>query len=100
MLLDPKRRKIGSKTYECMFIGYSSNSTTYRFFVLKSDVLEYNTIIETKNTEYFEHIFPLSEKISNTPIIVDDIENSYDDHVPTTVDDMESSHDELRRSKR
>ena len=31
---------------------------------------------------------------------MDDIKNSYDEHVPTTVDDMESSHDELRRSKR
>ena len=31
---------------------------------------------------------------------MNDIENSYDEHVPTTVDDMESSHDELRRSKR
>ena len=31
---------------------------------------------------------------------MDDIENSYDEHVPTTVDDMESFHDELRRSKR
>ena len=31
---------------------------------------------------------------------MDDIENSYDEHVTTTVDDMESSHDELRRSKR
>ena len=31
---------------------------------------------------------------------MDDIENSYDEHVPTTVDDMESSHDKLRRNKR
>ena len=31
---------------------------------------------------------------------MNDIENSYDEHVPTNVDDMESSHDELRRSKR
>ena len=31
---------------------------------------------------------------------MDDIGNSYDEHVPTTVDDMERSHDELRRSKR
>ena len=72
----------------------------YRFLVLKSDVLECNTIIETKNAKYFEQIFPLSEKNSHTPTSVDDIENSYDEHVPTTVDDMESSHDELRRSKR
>ena len=31
---------------------------------------------------------------------MDDIENSYDEHVSTTVDDMESSHGKLRRSKR
>ena len=31
---------------------------------------------------------------------MDDIENSYEKHVPITMDDMESSHDELRRSKR
>ena len=31
---------------------------------------------------------------------MDDIENSYDEHVPTYVDDMKSSHYELRRSKR
>ena len=30
---------------------------------------------------------------------MNDIENSYDEHVPTTVNDMESSYDELRRSK-
>ena len=35
-----------------------------------------------------------------TPTSVNDIENSYDEHVHTIVDDMESSHDELRRSKR
>ena len=100
MLPDPKKRKIRSKTSDCMFIRYASNSTTYRFLVLKSDVLECNTIIETKNAEFFEHIFPLSEKISHTPTIVDDIENSYDEHVPTIVNDMKSSYDELRRSKR
>ena len=100
MLPNPKKRKIGSKTSNSMFIGYSSNSAAYRFLVLKSDVLECNTIIEIKNVEFFEHIFPLSKKISHTPTILDDIENSYDEHMPTTMDDMESSHDELRRSKR
>ena len=100
MLLDPKKRKIGSKTYYCMFICYDSNNVAYRYLVLKSDVLECNIIIETKNVEFFEHIFPLSEKISCALKIVDDIENSNDEHVLTTMDDMESSHDELRRSKR
>ena len=31
---------------------------------------------------------------------MNDIEKSYNEHVPTTVDDMESSHNELRKSKR
>ena len=100
MLPDPKKRKIGSKTFDCMFIGYASNSVAHRFLVLKSDVLEYNTIIETKNAEFFEHIFPPYENLSHTPTIVDDVENSYHEHVPTTMDDMKISHNELRRSKR
>ena len=49
MLPDPKKRKIRSKSFDCMFIGYASNSTAYRFLVLKSDVLVCNIIIETKN---------------------------------------------------
>ena len=53
MLFDPKKRKIGSKTSDCMFTGYASNNVTYRFLVLKSDVLECNTIIETKYDEFF-----------------------------------------------
>ena len=62
MLPDPKMRKIESKTSNCMYIGYASNRAVYRFLVLKSDVLECNNIIETKNAEFFEHIFPLFEK--------------------------------------
>ena len=58
MLPDPKKRKLGSKTYDCMFIGYASNSATYRFLVLRSDVLERNSIIETKNAEFFLAYFP------------------------------------------
>ena len=53
MLPDPKNRKIGSKTSDCIVIRYSSNSAAYRFLVLKSDVLECNTIIEKKNAEFF-----------------------------------------------
>ena len=53
MLPYPKKRKIGSKIYDCMFIGYASDSVAYRFLVLKSDVLEHNTIIETKKVEFF-----------------------------------------------
>jgi len=48
MLLEQKEKKIGSKTSDCMFIGYAKNSVACMFLVLKSDVLDYNTIIEGK----------------------------------------------------
>jgi len=65
MLPDPKKGKIAYKTSNCMFLGYVEHSAAYRFLVLKSDVIEHNTIVETKNVEFFEHIFPL--KVSETP---------------------------------
>lgn len=40
-----------------MLIRYAEHSVAYKFLILKSDVLDINTIIETKNVEFFEHIF-------------------------------------------
>ena len=68
LLFEPKKRKLGSKTSDCMFVGYAEHNTAYRFLVLKSGVLDCNTIIETKNAEFFEHIFLLSNKISHPPV--------------------------------
>jgi hypothetical protein len=86
MLPDPKKRKIGSKTSDCLFIGYAEHSAAYRFLVLKSDVLSCNIIIETKNAEFLENIFPLKdESVVQQPSLEISSENSYND---------------LRRSKR
>ena len=67
MLPDPKKRKIGSKTSNCMFIGYASNSVVYRFLVLKSDVLECYTIIEIKNAKFFSIVFHFLRKFLKHP---------------------------------
>lgn len=61
MLPEPKNRKIGSRT-NCMFIGYVEHSAAYRFLDWKSDILDCNTIVETRNAKFFEHIHPLSEE--------------------------------------
>jgi hypothetical protein len=45
-----------------MFIGYVENSVAYKFLVLKSDMLDCNTVIKIKNIEFFEHIYPLNER--------------------------------------
>lgn len=65
-----------------MLIGYAEHSTAYRFLV----VLDSKTIIETKNAEFFEHTFPLSDKISHVPVERDN------EPIPNI--------EELRRSKR
>jgi len=57
MLIDPKKRKIGSKTSNCMFLGCVKNSATYRFHVLKSDVIDHNTIVETKMLSFLNIYF-------------------------------------------
>ena len=38
MLPEPKKGKLGSRTYDCVFVGYASNSSCYRFLVIKSDI--------------------------------------------------------------
>ena len=69
MLPDPKKRKIGSKTYDYMFLGYAEHSVAYRFLVLNSGIIERNIVVEMKNVEFFEHIFPLkSSGTSEKPI--------------------------------
>ena len=53
ILPEPKKRKLGSRTCGCMFIGYASNSSYYRFLVIKSDILESYAIIESENAIIF-----------------------------------------------
>ena len=91
MLPDPKERKIGSKIYDCLFIGYAEHSAAYRFLVLKSDMIECDTIMETKNVEFFEDIFHLKSRASSSTV-------SSLEHLVETYSEPIS--EDLRRSKR
>ena len=59
----PKRTKLGPKTIDCIFIGFAHASAAYRFLVYKSEVhdIHVNTILESIDAEFFEHIFPYKE---------------------------------------
>ena len=78
----PKKTKIGPKTVDCVFIGYANNSSAYRFLICKSDIpdMHVNTIIDSRNASFFEHIFPYrkNEDVNEDPqeIIADRAENS------------------------
>ena len=68
LLPKSKKRKMGSKTSDCMFLGYAEHNFVYKFLVSKCGVLDCNIIIDTKNTEFFFHIFSLSNKTLHAPI--------------------------------
>ena len=51
---EPHKEKMGPKTKDSVFIGYAQNSSAYRCLVLET-----NTIMETRDADFFEHIFPM-----------------------------------------
>ncbi|XP_077237135.1 uncharacterized protein LOC143878787 [Tasmannia lanceolata] len=94
-ILEPKKRKLGPKTCYCVFTGYAQNSTAYIFLVLKSveNIIEYNTIVESRDVEFFEHHFPMKKVIPKEPS--NDSRNQTE-----TEKDLDPEFEELRRSKR
>jgi hypothetical protein len=63
-----KKRKLGPRTMDCVFLGYASCSISYRFLVVKFEVHDVyvDTIMESHVATSFEHIFPLKEIRSNS----------------------------------
>ena len=57
----PKKRKLGPKTVDCVFLGYAQNNTTYRFLVVKSDSPDVSvyTIMESRDASFFEEVYPM-----------------------------------------
>ena len=56
---NPKRSKLASRAYECVFIGYATNSKVYRYYDLKNHV-----IIESNDVDFFENKFPFKSRNS------------------------------------
>lgn len=59
-LPDFKRINVGSKTVDTVFISYAHNSAAYRFMSLND-----HFICESRDAEFFEHIFPLKNNVSS-----------------------------------
>ena len=60
-----KKQNLGSKTVDCVFLGYAIYSVGYRFLIINSSVPEMaiDTIMESRDTTIFYNEFP----IKNTP---------------------------------
>jgi hypothetical protein len=64
----PKKRKLGWKTVNGIFIGYAHHSVGYKFLVVKSEVpdIRVGTIIESKDASFYEDIFPMRDAPSTS----------------------------------
>ena len=56
-----KKRKVGPKTVDCIFLGYATHSVGYRFLIINSGVLDMHvgTIMESRDATFFETEFPM-----------------------------------------
>ena len=63
-----KKRKFGSKTVNCVFLGYVIYNVGYRFLKVKSRVpdMHVGTIMESIDATFFENIFPMRDGISSS----------------------------------
>ena len=51
-----KKRKLGSKTVDCVFLGYAIHSIGYRFLIINSGVPDVNvgTIMKSRDATFLE----------------------------------------------
>ena len=58
-----KKRKLGPKTVDCVFLGYAFHNIGYRLLVVKSEVsdMHFGTIMESNDATFFEDIFPMKD---------------------------------------
>jgi hypothetical protein len=91
---------------DCVFLGYASCSMAYRFLVVKSEVPDVyvDTIMESRDATFFEHIFPMKDIHSNsrysseiTPEHSTPVESSKQPHEIVLEED---DNDAPKRSKR
>ncbi|GJR30558.1 retrotransposon protein, putative, ty1-copia subclass [Tanacetum coccineum] len=104
----PKAQKIGPKYVDCIFIGYAKNNSAYRFIVheSKNPDIQKNTVMESRNASFFEHIFPCLSKETRSSARLDDEvvqdkrQRDDNDLQDERQDQTEEEEVEPRRSKR
>ncbi|GJZ67012.1 zinc finger, CCHC-type containing protein [Tanacetum coccineum] len=82
-----KKRKLGAKGIECIFLGYAQNSKAYKFIVVEpNDLISINTIIESRDARFDENRFktiPKAHEISKETIPITtegNNDDSFSDH--------------------
>nr|GEW97103.1 zinc finger, CCHC-type [Tanacetum cinerariifolium] len=78
-LSDPKRKTLGEKGIDCIFVGYAEHSKAYRFYVIEpNDYVSINSIIESRDAIFNENRFSSIPRPKD--IIPHSVESQRDDH--------------------
>ncbi|GKF28744.1 hypothetical protein Tco_0095086 [Tanacetum coccineum] len=94
-LPDPKRKTLGEKGIDCIFVGYAKHSKAYMFYVIEpNDSISINSIIESRDAIFDEN--RLSSIHRPKDIISNSDESQRDDHL----NDLPSETLEPYRGKR
>lgn len=94
-LPDPKRKTLGEKGIDCIFVGYAEHSKGYRFYVIEpNSSVSINTIIESRDAIFDENRFSSISRPKD--IVPNSDEVQRDDHS----NDVPSENPEPRKSKR
>ncbi|GKC16321.1 reverse transcriptase domain-containing protein [Tanacetum coccineum] len=79
MIPNPKRKTLGEKGIDCIFVGYAEHSKAYRFYVIEpNDSISINTIIETRDAIFNENRFSSIHRTKD--IIPNSDESQGDEH--------------------
>lgn len=116
LIPEHKRKKLGPKTVDAIFIGYVINSYAYRFLVIKSEIsgIDVNTIVEFRDATFFEDVFPMKSGVpqqvsssvdpSTSGSIHEHVERMTNVGADLSITDFESSQTQVeiepRKSKR
>ena len=92
---DPKRTKLGPRGIKCAFVGYAKNNKAYRLLNLES-----NTIIESKDVEFFEHLLASENRVQKTFSEMSLSEESQEVQEQSYSQGIDGDPSELRRSTR
>nr|GEV57295.1 zinc finger, CCHC-type [Tanacetum cinerariifolium] len=94
-LPDPKRKTLGEKGIDCIFVGYAEHSNAYRFYVIEpNDSVSINSIIESKDPIFDENRF------SSIPRPKDIIPNVQESQIDDHTHDVPSEISEPRKVAR
>nr|GFA36671.1 zinc finger, CCHC-type [Tanacetum cinerariifolium] len=96
----PKRKTLGEKGIDCIFVGYAEHFKSYKFYVIEpNDSVSINSIIESRDAIFDENHFSSIPRPKD--IIPNSDESQKDDHyddVPSEIPEprkKEAIHDEI-----